>query len=92
MRAAGLPAPDGLLLTPRFLTDFAMYAPDERRAILDRLWHHLASERLAVRSSASGEDSANNSFAGVFESVLDVDRDGLEAAICKVRHRSKRHA
>ena len=38
-----------------------------------------------MRSSASGEDSANNSFAGVFESVLDVDRDGLEAAICKVQ-------
>jgi rhodanese-related sulfurtransferase/membrane protein insertase Oxa1/YidC/SpoIIIJ/phosphohistidine swiveling domain-containing protein/molybdenum-dependent DNA-binding transcriptional regulator ModE len=85
MRAAGLPAPGGLLLTPRFLMDFPMYAPDERRAILDRLWHRLASERLAVRSSASGEDSANNSFAGVFESVLDVDRDGLEAAICKVQ-------
>jgi rhodanese-related sulfurtransferase/membrane protein insertase Oxa1/YidC/SpoIIIJ/phosphohistidine swiveling domain-containing protein/molybdenum-dependent DNA-binding transcriptional regulator ModE len=85
MRAAGMPVPDGVLLTQRFLGDFAMYAPDERRATLDRLWRRLYSHRLAVRSSASGEDSANNSFAGVFESVLDVDRDGLEAAIRKVQ-------
>jgi rifampicin phosphotransferase len=85
MRAAGLPVPDGLLLTPTFLTAFTASAPDTRRTRLDRLWHRLAASRLAVRSSASGEDNANNSFAGVFESVLDVDRDGLEAAIGKVQ-------
>jgi rhodanese-related sulfurtransferase/membrane protein insertase Oxa1/YidC/SpoIIIJ/phosphohistidine swiveling domain-containing protein len=85
MRAAGMPVPNGLLLTQRFLADFAMYAPDKRRKILDRLWRRLDSHRLAVRSSASGEDNANNSFAGVFESVLEVDRDGLEAAIGKVQ-------
>ena len=80
-----MPVPDGLLLTQRFLADFAMYALDERQKILDRLWRRLGSHRLAVRSSASGEDSSNNSFAGVFESVLEVDRDGLEAAIRKVQ-------
>jgi phosphohistidine swiveling domain-containing protein len=37
-----------------------------------------------VRSSANGEDNATHSFAGVFESVLDIDRAGLEAAIQKV--------
>jgi hypothetical protein len=38
-----------------------------------------------VRSCASDEDSAKHSFAGVFESVLNVPRDGLETAIRKVR-------
>jgi len=85
LRAAGLPAPGGLLLTPRFLTDFERHPSEERRSILDRLWRQLASEQLAVRSSANEEDSANNSFAGVFESVLNVGRSGLEAAIRKVQ-------
>ena len=85
MRAAGMPVPDGLLLTPTFLTAFTASSADARRMRLDRLWHRLGGSRLAVRSSASGEDNANNSFAGVFESVLDVDRDGLEAAIERVQ-------
>jgi phosphohistidine swiveling domain-containing protein len=38
-----------------------------------------------VRSSGSGEDGASASFAGVFESVIDVDRSGLEAAIARVQ-------
>ena len=35
--------------------------------------------------TSTGEDGANHSFAGVFESVIDVDRDGLEAAIARVQ-------
>ena len=38
-----------------------------------------------MRSSGSGEDGANHSFAGVFESVIDVDHAGLEAAIARVQ-------
>ena len=44
-----------------------------------------ATRKLAVRSSGSAEDGASHSFAGVFESVIDVDRDGLEAAIARVQ-------
>ncbi len=85
MRAAGLPVPDGVLLTPDFLAAFAVAPAGQRRARLDRLWRALGGRRLAVRSSARGEDNAAQSFAGVFESVLDVDRDGLEDAIGRVR-------
>ncbi|HEY4922389.1 MAG TPA: PEP/pyruvate-binding domain-containing protein [Xanthobacteraceae bacterium] len=85
MRAAGLPVPDGVLLTPVFLAALARDTAGKRRARLDRVWRALGTRRLAVRSSARGEDNAERSFAGVFESVLDVDRDGLEDAILRVR-------
>jgi rifampicin phosphotransferase len=81
MRAAGMPVPDGLLITPDGLAASA----DARRQRLDWMWRRLGGVRLAVRSSAMAEDGSNHSFAGVFESVLNVDRDGLETAIAKVR-------
>ena len=49
------------------------------------IWRRLGNVKLAVRSSGAGEDGASHSFAGVFESVIDVDRDGLEAAIARVQ-------
>src|SRR5262249_35053662 len=84
MHAAGVPVPAGVLLTPPFLADLAAASAAERKGRLDQLWRALGSGPLVVRSSANGEDSAENSFAGVFESVLDVDRAGLEAAIGRV--------
>jgi pyruvate,water dikinase len=44
----------------------------------------LAEGRVAVRSSAAGEDSARNSFAGVMESRLNVPVDGLSDALLDV--------
>ena len=85
MRVAGLPVPGGFLLTPTFLTAFAAASASERRAHLNRLRRRLGSTVFAVRSCASDEDNAKHSFAGVFESVLNVERHGLEAAIGKVR-------
>jgi hypothetical protein len=84
MRAAGVPVPAGVLLTPSFLSTLPAASVAERKARLDRLWSEFGGGPLAVRSSANGEDDAAHSFAGVFESVLDVDRAGLEAAIGKV--------
>jgi rhodanese-related sulfurtransferase/phosphohistidine swiveling domain-containing protein len=85
MRAEGMPVPNGLLLAPDFLEDFASGSAQWRRARLDEIWRRLGKERVVVRSSADVEDGADRSFAGVFESVLDVDRDGLEAAMLKVK-------
>lgn len=41
--------------------------------------------KFAVRSSGVGEDGASNSFAGIFDSFLDISRDELHKAILRVR-------
>jgi phosphohistidine swiveling domain-containing protein len=45
----------------------------------------LGAERVAVRSSATEEDGEHHSFAGQFDTVLNVKPDEVEAAIAKVR-------
>ena len=85
MRAAGMPVPDGVVLTPAFMTRMAAAPAGVRHHELAWIWKRLGNAQLAVRSSGSGEDGANHSFAGVFELVIHVDRDGLEAAIARVQ-------
>src|SRR6185436_5573303 len=85
MRAAGMPVPDGVVLTPAFLARLAVMSAATRRQELAWIWRRLGSIKLAVRSSGAGEDGTSHSFAGVFESVIDVGRDGLEAAIARVQ-------
>jgi rhodanese-related sulfurtransferase/membrane protein insertase Oxa1/YidC/SpoIIIJ/phosphohistidine swiveling domain-containing protein len=85
MRAAGMPVPDGLVLTPAFMKRMADAPAAIRHRELAWIWQRLGQAKLAVRSSGSAEDGVNHSFAGVFESVIDVDRDGLEAAIVRVQ-------
>lgn len=84
LRGAGLPVPDGLVLTSAFLAMFQTAPPAERARHLNRIWRVSGGVPLAVRSSGASEDGAHLSFAGVFESVLDVERDTLEAAILRV--------
>ena len=85
LRAAGMPVPDGLVLSTAFLEAFSKASTEARRRDVERVWTWLGGGRLAVRSSAHGEDGADRSFAGVFESVINVDRTELESAIDKVQ-------
>jgi rifampicin phosphotransferase len=85
MRVERMPVPDGLLLPSDYLEEFASRSAEWRSAQLDEIWRRLGRNRLAVRSSGDAEDGRDQSFAGVFESILHVDRDGLEAAILKVK-------
>jgi hypothetical protein len=55
--------------------------PGVTSALRDVRVSALSACTLAVRSSAVGEDGASASFAGQFDSVLHVDRAGLEAAV-----------
>ncbi|MFN3404534.1 MAG: PEP/pyruvate-binding domain-containing protein [Cytophagaceae bacterium] len=56
--------------------------PQEFLTSVNSFFPHSA--RLAVRSSAVGEDSTDYSFAGQFESLLNVSKENLESAIKKV--------
>ncbi len=60
---------------------------DEPDAVVRRL-----GEPLVVRSSAVGEDAPDRSYAGQYETVLSVGRDGLLPAIARVRGATERAA
>ena len=85
-KAAGLAA----LQAGGFRTPPAMVVPHnvvEVDAAAVALAEHFAPETLAVRSSAVGEDSIDRSYAGQFESVLDVEprAETIATAIRRVR-------
>lgn len=85
LKCIGLPVPEGLVLSAAFLADYARAAPRTRADFITRIWRHIGAREVAVRSSAEGEDGAALSYAGVFESVLNVKREGLGAAIDEVQ-------
>jgi len=84
MAWAGISVPTGVVLNHHFLQDFATADTPSRLKLLDQIWALAGKRPLAVRSSAAAEDGDNQSFAGVFESELEVDRAKLEGAIDRV--------
>ncbi|HVS11780.1 MAG TPA: PEP/pyruvate-binding domain-containing protein [Planctomycetota bacterium] len=83
---AGLPVPDGYVIPTKALESRrprATWKAQSRREI-EREQRRLGADRVAVRSSGLNEDGAEQSYAGVFESVLDVDRGRLFDAIAEV--------
>ncbi len=86
---AGYSVPDGFVILPRaFIGDeLKEEAWQQVQAYLDRLRKAEGEVAFAVRSSALSEDSELASFAGEFETVLDVHSDEMiHAAIHTVRH------
>lgn len=83
----GFPVPDGCILLPAAFTGDALTeeAWEKVRGQISRL-RRGNQVSFAVRSSALSEDSAQSSFAGEFESVLDVRTDDeIREAIRVVR-------
>ena len=87
---AGLPVPDGFCVTADLLESIAGngrptpdLAPDSQRALF-RFWARLGADKVAVRSSGLNEDGARHSYAGVFESKLNVTRDELLSSLREV--------
>jgi len=86
---AGFNVPDGFVFTS-VITNRTRTSPgtalmdksEEKR--LSAIWKKLKAKKVAVRSSGANEDGEENSFAGVYESILNVDREGLEAAVREV--------
>lgn len=73
---AGVRVPDGVVLT----TGAADSSEAERRSLLLGSTGALGRGPFAVRSSGVTEDGAERSYAGMYESVLDVSLDELPAA------------
>lgn len=81
LRRKGLPVPDGIVLTSETLARYPLASAAQRKRLVDWIVRSLKAKAFAVRSSAEGEDGENKSFAGVFDSQLDVPPDGMEDAI-----------
>jgi phosphohistidine swiveling domain-containing protein len=85
---AGYPVPDGFVILPEaFATDeLKREAWTQVRAHLQRMRDTEEKAAFAIRSSALAEDSGQASFAGEFETVLDVSTDEeIHQAIHAVR-------
>jgi phosphohistidine swiveling domain-containing protein len=78
--AAGVHVPDGVVLT----AGAAGMTADDRRSLLRAAVEVLGRGSFVVRSSGISEDGAERSFAGMYESVLDVSADELAAATDRV--------
>ena len=81
----GLPVPDGYVISAQAFEDGKMKPParkefDEMLAVLSHMHNY------AVRSSAAGEDGDEDSFAGAYETVLDVKVRDIEKAVYTVVH------
>ncbi|GLQ33944.1 hypothetical protein GCM10007939_02270 [Amylibacter marinus] len=84
MKAAGIPVPDGVVLDTQTLQTYANLSPVQKEIFYQKIWKLIGQKPCAVRSSAADEDGEEQSFAGVFESVLHVEQNGLGWAIDSV--------
>lgn len=83
----GYPVPDGLVILPSAFDKekLIINAWNEIQALLNDIRTKSGDAQFAVRSSALSEDSAQASFAGEFETVLNVKDDkDIQAAIYTV--------
>jgi phosphohistidine swiveling domain-containing protein len=98
LHQAGYPVPAGLVILPTAFADDGLSSDTLPDGVWSQVQAHLARLRggdpqaaFAVRSSALAEDSARASFAGEFETVLDLRTDeAVRQAISMVRR--SRHA
>jgi rifampicin phosphotransferase len=75
LAAAGFPVPPGLVVTAGALNI------DGWERSLEAAARSLGAPRLAVRSSAAAEDLPNASYAGLYETYLNVPVEGLGEAV-----------
>jgi pyruvate,water dikinase len=82
LAGAGFPVPPGVVVTAAAAADW-----DQAQAQLRSAAAELdggRGQRFAVRSSAAAEDLADASFAGQYETILDVGLDELPQAVRRV--------
>lgn len=80
---AGFPVPGGFAVTHEVLAEPEI-SPKHRR-LIEKAWKRINAQKVAVRSSGLNEDGADKSYAGVFESKLEVPWDQFFEALEEVR-------
>jgi pyruvate,water dikinase len=76
--AAGFDVPPGFVVTTDALDSSGRMGPEVRDDVTTA-YEALGSPTVAVRSSATAEDLEGASFAGIYDTVLDVD--GVDALV-----------
>lgn len=84
LKNAGVPVPDGVVIQSKALATFSEMSKTEKKKFSHMIWNMMGKQPCAVRSSAACEDGADQSFAGVFESVLEVRKKGMRKALDEV--------
>lgn len=84
LKNAGLPVPGGVVLRSEAIASYRQMSRDQKESFAAQIWHLAGEKPCAVRSSASNEDGADQSFAGVFESELDVTAKTMRRALDSV--------
>lgn len=84
MKNAGIPVPDGVVINSEMIAKYGALDDLGQQKIADRIWKMIGKQTCVVRSSATDEDGDGKSFAGVFESVLDVNQEGMRDAVARV--------
>lgn len=80
MMASGIQVPDGFVVTDEILNNL-----NSKSSLIHQAFDKLKTNKVAVRSTGLAEDGEGQSFAGVFESVLNVTKEYLLEAIARVR-------
>jgi pyruvate,water dikinase len=81
LRRAGFEVPPGVVVSAHALVGVDGELPADLRAALKDVPNLLGPGPWAVRSSSTAEDSQQASYAGQFETVLNVDLGGLADAV-----------
>lgn len=84
LKNAGLPVPDGVVLRSDAIAEYRDMSLSQKTAYAQRIWQLSGEQTCAVRSSASNEDGDEQSFAGVFESELNVTGATMQSALDNV--------
>ena len=81
LKNAGLPVPSGAVICSDALHKYSNLTSENKDKFSKRIWNMVDQKNCAVRSSAADEDGEDKSYAGVFDSVLNVNDKTMQSAL-----------